>query len=99
MALVTSSSSAQPSTEAAAGAAAGSEDPGAPNQVMYIGVSIAVCTLLFLVAIGGGLYLFYEEVPLAVAVGLFTAFWGGPGFGLMAGMALYNLAVERRADG
>lgn len=92
MALGTTSLSGQPST--AAGAA--SEDSDAPSQAAYVGISIAVCTLVFFLGIGGGLYLFYGEVPLAVAVGLFTAFWGGPGFGLMTGMALYNLALERR---
>jgi hypothetical protein len=28
-------------------------------------------------------------------VGLFASFWGGPGFGLIAGIAVHNLAVER----
>ncbi len=68
----------------------------APSQVKYVVVSTIVATVLFLVGVGGGVLASGGDPAGAFGVGLFTAFWGGPGFGLMAGFALYNLTVERR---
>lgn len=69
----------------------------APSQSRYVAVSVAVTFVLFLVGVGGGLWLYEGEFVFGFGVGLFTAFWGGPGFGVMAGMSLYNLKVERLA--
>lgn len=68
---------------------------GEPNQVAYVIAAVAVTFLLFLVGVGGGVWATSGEMVSGMAVGLFTAFWGGPGFGIMAGMALYNLRLER----
>ena len=66
-----------------------------PRQATYVITAIIVTSLLFFFGLGGALLLFTGEAPLAFGVALFTAFWGGPGFGLMAGMALYDLRVHR----
>ena len=66
-----------------------------PRQATYVITAVIVTSLLFFFGLGGALLLFTGEVPLALGVALFTAFWGGPGFGLMAGMALYDLRVHR----
>lgn len=75
-------------------AAAGRREP---DQTRYLIVSVVVATLIFLVGVGGGIWLAGADIPGSLGVGAFAAFWGGPGFGLMAGFALYNLSVERRA--
>ena len=69
--------------------------PREPRQATYVITAVVVTSLLFFFGLGGALLLFTGEVPLAFGVALFTAFWGGPGFGLMAGMALYDLRVNR----
>ena len=69
--------------------------PTEPRQATYVITAVVVTSLLFFFGLGGALLLFTGEVPLAFGVALFTAFWGGPGFGLMAGMALYDLRVTR----
>lgn len=59
--------------------------------------SIAVATVVTFLVIAGTLYLFYGEAPQALVVGTFVAFWAGPGSGVIAGLALYNLRVDRVA--
>ena len=60
-------------------------------------IAVVLSAVIFFLGVGGGLLLYSGEWAFAVGVGLFTAFWGGPGFGIMAGMALYNLKIERLA--
>ena len=62
----------------------------------FIAVSVVVSFLVSFVVIGGALYYWYREVPLALGVGAFASFWGGGGFGVVVGMALYHLRAERR---
>lgn len=95
MATSTISPASVSTTDVRAEASAG--DAGAPNLANYLIWSVAITTVLFIVGVGGGLYLYSREVPLSFGVGLFTAFWGGPGFGLMAGFALHALRSESRA--
>lgn len=75
---------------------AATEGPEAAEQVRYVIVAVVVTMLASFAVIAGALYLWYQEVPLALGVGGFVAFWGGGGFGVVAGMAIYNLKVERR---
>ena len=84
-----------PSQSVAAAVTAGEAEPREPKQSTYVITAVAVTSLLFFVGLGGALLLFTGEAPLAFGVALFTAFWGGPGFGLMAGMALYDLRTNR----
>ena len=59
---------------------------------------IRVLDVLFVVKEQDGSFSGFGAENLdSTGVGAFAAFWGGPGFGLMAGFALYNLSVERRA--
>lgn len=50
------------------------------------------CIMFF--GVGIPLSLFMESWTGGLAVAFFTALFGGPGFGLMAGMALFNLHLE-----
>ena len=75
--------------------ALGDAVPREPRQATYVIAAVIVTSLLFFFGLGGALLLFTGEVPLAFGVALFTAFWGGPGFGVMAGMALYDLRAHR----
>lgn len=71
--------------------------PAAPQQMTYVIRAVIVAFVLSFAIIAGSLLVFNGDVPVALGVGLFTAFWGGPGFGLIAGIALYNLRVERHS--
>jgi len=84
-----------PSPSVAVSVTADDAEPREPKQSTYVIAAVIITSLLFFFGLGGALLLFTGEVPLAVGVALFTAFWGGPGFGLMAGMALYDLRVHR----
>ena len=68
---------------------------GPPTAPRYVIVGIAVATVVAFATIAGTLYGFYGDATQALGVGLFASFWGGPGFGLIAGIAVHNLAVER----
>lgn len=59
-----------------------------------IASTVAAVTIAFAL-ITGGILLVHDDVATAVWVGTFTAFWGGGGFGVMAGIAIHNLRVER----
>lgn len=53
------------------------------TQTIYV-ESIIVMTLLFVVGVGLPTWIGYGSLDAALALGLFSAFWGGPGFGAMA---------------
>lgn len=67
----------------------------APNQGRYIVVAVALCVVLSFLIVAGALYFFYQDGPTAFGVGLFTSFWGGGGFGVVLGIAVYNLRIEK----
>lgn len=71
------------------------EDPD--GRVRYVVTAVVVSIVVAFATITGALLLFHGEVPQAVGVGAFTAFWGGGGFGVVVGMALHQLRVERDA--
>jgi len=90
--------SAMPTTvspEAAADAVSAESARKEPNQAKYVITSVVVATVLFFLGVGGGVWLSGGDPMGSLGVGFFTALWGGPGFGLMAGFALYNLSLER----
>jgi hypothetical protein len=58
-----------------------------------------VGTALVLVVYGGLVMLAGMDFMSATAVGLFTAFWGGPGFGGMLGAVLAHVRYEERTRG
>lgn len=68
-----------------------------PNQGRYVAIAVALCTVIAFVVVAGALYLFYTDGPTAFGVGLFIAFWGGGGFGVVLGIAVYNLKIEALA--
>jgi hypothetical protein len=70
-------------------------DEGPPTAVRYVVVGIVAATLLAFASIAGALYAFYGDTTQALGVGLFASFWGGPGFGLIGGIAVHDLAVQR----
>lgn len=55
-------------------------------------ISITWCIMFF--GLGIPLSLYMDSWVNGLAVAFFTALFGGPGFGLMAGMALFNLHME-----
>jgi len=66
-----------------------------PEVVRYVVVGIIAATVVAFATIAGTLYGFYGDATQALGVGLFAAFWGGPGFGIIGGIAVHNLVVER----
>ena len=68
---------------------------GPPTAARYVMTGIAAATVIAFATIAGSLYGFYGDATQALGVGLFASFWGGPGFGLIGGIAVHNLAVER----
>ena len=66
-----------------------------PTAARYVAIGIVAATLIAFATIAGTLYGFYGDATQALGVGLFASFWGGPGFGLIGGIAVHNLAVER----
>lgn len=72
----------------------GNDDDGRPNQRSILIKTISVTSLVMLLGVGIPMSLSMDSWVNGFAVGFFTALWGGPGFGLMAGMALYVLHTE-----
>ncbi len=58
-------------------------------------VWVAVCSVVMLAGVGGGVWLVTGRLVDGLAVGGFTTFWGGPGFGIMFGSAFHALSTER----
>ena len=56
---------------------------------------VAICSVVMLVVVGGGVWLVTGKFIDGLAVGAFTTFWGGPGFGVMFGSAYHALSNER----
>lgn len=75
-------------------AKAPSDDDGRPDQrkTLIRTVSVTWCIMFF--GVGIPMSLSMDSWINGFAVGAFTALWGGPGFGLMAGMALHTLHTE-----
>ncbi len=76
------------------------ESPGF-GRALTIGVTIgAIASFL---AVGGGILLAGQGVAAAIGLGLFTAFWGGLGFGAMIAGVVWatrlEAAAHRRAGG
>jgi hypothetical protein len=61
-------------------------------------LSVVVCTVVFLLGVGVPTWLLMGRLADGLGLGLFAAFWGGPGFGVMAGGAVYALSQERAAQ-
>lgn len=59
-----------------------------------ITATILVSTILF-VSTSVLTWIIVGGVLNSLGVGLFCAFWGGPGFGVIAGGAAYSLAAAR----
>lgn len=60
--------------------------------------SILAMTLLFVVGVGVPTWIGYNSVSAGLALGLFSAFWGGPGFGVMAAGARMSLQTSDEND-
>lgn len=79
------------------------EDPAVspPSIPISLGkamiVSVAACTVAFLVGVTLAVWVPTGDLVAALGLGLFASFWGGIGFGLMAGGAVYTLGQERVA--
>ncbi|MPY93450.1 MAG: hypothetical protein GEV08_10405 [Acidimicrobiia bacterium] len=68
------------------------EDPA-----WMMGVGVAGATLVIIAAVVLGVWLSTGDLLESVGLGAFAAIWGGPGFGLMAGGAIYALQEDRLA--
>lgn len=55
-------------------------------RAIYVSSILAV-TALFLVGVGVPMAIFLDSMSGGFALGAFTAFWGGPSFGVMVGSA------------
>ncbi|MGB6057497.1 MAG: hypothetical protein WBF71_04470 [Microthrixaceae bacterium] len=71
-----------------------SNDDGRPQQRSTLIRTVSVASFVMLFGVGIPLSLYMDSWVNGFAVGAFTALWGGPGFGLMAGMALHTLHIE-----
>jgi hypothetical protein len=60
-------------------------------------LSVVVCSIVFVLGVGVPTWLMLGRPADGLGLGLFAAFWGGPGFGVMAGGAVYALSQERAA--
>jgi hypothetical protein len=58
---------------------------------------VAACTVVFLVAVTFAVWVPTGDLVEALGLGLFASFWGGIGFGLLAGGAVHTLGQERAA--
>lgn len=57
--------------------------------------SVLVTTLVMLFAVGVPMWLLTGQIWDGIGLGVFTAFWGGPGFGVMAAGARWTALQER----
>lgn len=57
--------------------------------------SITVAGLAMLLGVGLPMWALTGNIWDGIGLGLFTAFWGGPGFGTMAAGALWSWRLER----
>lgn len=69
-------------------------EDGHPDLRKLLIRCISVATFIMLFGVGIPMSLSMDSWVNGFGVGFFTALWGGPGFGLMAGMALYTLHTE-----
>lgn len=81
-------------TSSLADSTTGTDASGRPDMRATITRSIITTFFVMLIGVGVPLSLFMGSWVGGVSVAFFTALFGGPGFGLMAGMALYNLHLE-----
>ena len=89
---------ARPSTADRINSGATPRDPKT-TQTIYV-ESIIAMTLLFIVGVGVPTWIGYGSLDAALALGLFSAFWGGPGFGAMAAgarLSMRDSAEEEQA--
>jgi hypothetical protein len=56
---------------------------------------VAICSVVMFTGVGAGVWAVTGRAIDGVAVGAFTTFWGGPGFGVMFGSAYHALSSER----
>lgn len=82
-------------TSSTAESVVGNDDAGKPNQARTLVVSVLVTWVIMLVGIGVPLSLAMDNWMSGMAVGFHTSLFGGPGFGLMAGMALHTMHMEK----
>ncbi|MEI2640388.1 MAG: hypothetical protein V9F03_15555 [Microthrixaceae bacterium] len=81
-------------SQSVADSASGIDQSGRPDMRKSIIRSIATTWCVMFFGVGIPLALFMGSWVGGLSVAFFTALFGGPGFGLMAGMALYNLHQE-----
>lgn len=72
-----------------------SEMVHAPSMARALIWGIVIATIAMFVGTGALLLVLDGELINAVGIGLFCAFWGGLGFGVMAGGAANAIAEER----
>ena len=66
----------------------------AEPQTIYI-QSVIAMTALFIVGIAVPTWIAMGDASFAIGLALFSAFWGGPGFGVMAGGAWIAMQEAR----
>ncbi len=76
------------------------ESTGVPDRPIIafdrsLWVWVAICSVVMFAVVGGGVWLVTGRLVDGLAVGGFTTFWGGPGFGVMFGSAYHALSSER----
>ena len=67
-------------------------------EINYVGIylsSILAVSFFFLVGVGVPLAFAMDSLQAGAALGLFTALWGGPSFGVMAGSARVSAWEEK----
>lgn len=71
------------------------DDVGKPNMTKTLVLSVLITWLVMLLGIGVPLSFAMDSWVSGMAVGFHTSLFGGPGFGLIAGMALHTLHMEK----
>ncbi len=56
--------------------------------------SVVIASLVFFLGVGLPMWWLTGEIWDGIGLGAFTAFWGGPGFGLMAAGAIWGARRE-----
>lgn len=88
----------KPMAQPAAGAVAQSarQEPSISFGPIWIR-TVILTTLAMIVGVGVPMWFLTGEIWDGIGLGLFTAVWGGPGFGTMLAGALWTLRLERAA--
>lgn len=74
--------------------AADNDEPTINYRSIYVSSILAV-SLVFLVGVGVPTAFALDSWSAGLAIGAFTAFWGGPSFGVMTGSARVSAWHER----